>query len=397
MSKTKRVSIIILNWNCKRFIQDNIKSVLDQTYRDFEVVFVDNGSTDGSIEYLRKLSKDSSQITLLETGENLGYVGGNNFGIEYVLEKGKSKYVVIFNPDIWVKKDWLKNLIKGFSNKEIAITTPKIYLYYQYLPITIIPQKDIVLKQIRILGLDYYALEYKEGFKKSGTFLSFPKHMKKGREYKIAVPYRNAINGEMDVTFYGGSIEIEVGKKRYHLSESGKIEVRLDGKYILQTTGSIFNQKRMVFEDQNEFMFDKKVQSRFVDSGVGAAMAIRTDLLKKFGAYKDKYFMYFDDVELSHRLRRVGYKVRFVEDAVCYHYYWGASGGKLTRTQIQNGVRNRLWFIREYFGIGIYIYHLSRAIVKTIYLGVRSLVRSEFRMYFTSYANALVQSLGKSS
>ena len=49
-----KVSIIIVNWNSKDYIKNCIDSLLNQTFRDFEIILVDNGSTDGSLEYVEK-------------------------------------------------------------------------------------------------------------------------------------------------------------------------------------------------------------------------------------------------------------------------------------------------------------------------------------------------------
>lgn len=392
MAQQTHASIIILNWNCKEHIERNIASVLDQSHHSYDVVFVDNGSTDGSIPYLKELESENARITLLETGENLGYVGGNNFGMKYVLEQGKSDYVVILNPDVWLGKDWLKNLLGGFVDEKVGMTTSKIFLYYPYLPVTINVKKDSLIKQISILGLDYYPLQYPNGFSTSGSFFQLPKHLQKDKKYYVAIPYRKAALGEMEIQLEKGQVEMKIGKQRYDIKKSQTISVKLDGDFVLQTTGSMFNKQRMVFVDQNPFIFDKTVRSRYVDAPCGAAMAIRTNLLETLGLFKEKYFMYGDDTELAYRFGRAGYKVRFVHDALCYHHYWGASGAKLTKTQIVNGVRNRLWFIREYFGVAKYVYFWLRAFGKMLNYGLKSPVDEEAALLCRSYARALMLS-----
>jgi len=111
------VSIIILNWNQPELTVNCVKSVLKQDYRDFEILLVDNGSEDNSLEIFRKEFKENKKIRILETGKNLGYAGGNNFGVK----NSKGKYVVILNNDTIVEKNWLRELVNGIKNeKEIG-------------------------------------------------------------------------------------------------------------------------------------------------------------------------------------------------------------------------------------------------------------------------------------
>jgi GT2 family glycosyltransferase len=94
------VSIIILNWNGKEHLQVCLCSVLKSTYSPIEVLVVDNGSTDGSVELVRSYF---SSVIVLENRENLGYAEGNNRGIKIA----RGKYVVTLNNDMIVEPDWL--------------------------------------------------------------------------------------------------------------------------------------------------------------------------------------------------------------------------------------------------------------------------------------------------
>jgi len=73
-------SVIILNWNGRPLLEECLDSVLTQTFRDFETILVDNGSTDGSVEYLQDRYGD--RIRIIPLDRNLGYGEGNNRGIE---------------------------------------------------------------------------------------------------------------------------------------------------------------------------------------------------------------------------------------------------------------------------------------------------------------------------
>ncbi|RMH58292.1 MAG: glycosyltransferase family 2 protein [Deinococcus-Thermus bacterium] len=123
------VYIIILNWNGWKDTLACLFSLEDLDYPSYEIVVVDNGSTDNSVEEIRKAYP---QITLLETGRNLGFAGGNNLGIRYALEKG-ANYIWLLNNDTVVAPNALTAMV------EIAESNPKIgavgsVLYYMDQP-----------------------------------------------------------------------------------------------------------------------------------------------------------------------------------------------------------------------------------------------------------------------
>lgn len=119
----KLASIILLSYNSRNDLEECIPSLTNQTYLNFEIIVVDNASTDSTPDFIRTEYPD---IKLVETGSNLGYPAGNNIGFEHA----KGDYIVILNPDTVVDPNWLLQLIKPLSeNPDIAITTPKILLY----------------------------------------------------------------------------------------------------------------------------------------------------------------------------------------------------------------------------------------------------------------------------
>ena len=108
-----KISVIILNYNGKKFLEGCLNSVLAQTYTDFEIVFVDNGSSDGSIDYLRQNFNDK-RIKIIETGKNLGFAGGNNLGFQH----SEGEYIVLLNNDTIAEKDWLQYLFNTINSDE---------------------------------------------------------------------------------------------------------------------------------------------------------------------------------------------------------------------------------------------------------------------------------------
>ncbi len=95
MNARPRVTCVLLNWNGWRDTLDCLAALSESSYPQLDVVVVDNGSTDESVARLRAAQPD---LTLLETGANLGFAGGNNVGIRHALENG-ADYVWLLNND----------------------------------------------------------------------------------------------------------------------------------------------------------------------------------------------------------------------------------------------------------------------------------------------------------
>lgn len=123
MKKYPKVFIVILNYNGMDVIKKCLTSVFKTDYPNFEVVFVDNNSTDGSLE----LAKGNfSKANFIKNEENLGYASGNNIGIRFSLER-MAEYVLVLNNDTEVEKDFLTKLIEVMEeNEKIGMASPVI-------------------------------------------------------------------------------------------------------------------------------------------------------------------------------------------------------------------------------------------------------------------------------
>ena len=108
------VSVIILNYNGRRYLHRLFSSLNDQTLPAFEIVFVDNASSDGSVYLVKELCKtlrNGLSIKIIEEDTNFGYCQGNNLGASVV--KDGTKYLVFLNNDTYVDANWLQNLVQS--------------------------------------------------------------------------------------------------------------------------------------------------------------------------------------------------------------------------------------------------------------------------------------------
>lgn len=124
---TPKVTVIILTWNRVDDVVTCLESFSEVTYPNLEVVVVDNASADETVETVRTRYP---WTTLIVNDDNLGYVGGNNVGIRYALEKG-TDYVFVLNSDTKMTATCLDELVRVMqSDPRIAITGAK-NLYMQ--------------------------------------------------------------------------------------------------------------------------------------------------------------------------------------------------------------------------------------------------------------------------
>lgn len=121
-----KVSIIILNWNQKDMTLACLRSLKKISYPNYEIILVDNGSTDDSVSVIKK---EFPEFKIIENRKNLGVAGGRNVGIEYVQHKG-TDYLLLLDNDTIVDKDFITEMVKvGESDKRAGILTGKIYFY----------------------------------------------------------------------------------------------------------------------------------------------------------------------------------------------------------------------------------------------------------------------------
>jgi GT2 family glycosyltransferase len=123
---TPRVLIIVLNWNGRDVTLDCLASLGRLDYPAYEVVVVDNGSNDGSVALIRAAYP---HLTLIETGDNLGYVGGNNVGLAHAQTTGAA-YALLLNNDTEVAPDFLNLLVEAAEEDlAIGIVGPTVYYF----------------------------------------------------------------------------------------------------------------------------------------------------------------------------------------------------------------------------------------------------------------------------
>jgi GT2 family glycosyltransferase len=118
-----KTSVIVVNYNGKQFLDELFISLFNQTYRNLELILVDNGSSDGSLDYVRE---NYPAVQLVVLAKNLGFGGGCNRGIE----KATGEFIAAINNDAVAKSDWIAELVNAMIRDErIGMCASKMLFY----------------------------------------------------------------------------------------------------------------------------------------------------------------------------------------------------------------------------------------------------------------------------
>lgn len=250
----KRVAIIVVHLHGFDITHGCLCSLAASSNTNFDVVLVDNGSTDGSAGLLKAAHP---HVAVLRSPHNAGFAGGNNLGMQYALTKGY-ELVLLLNNDTFVSPGFLEPLLRYLdANPAVAAVQPKIFFHHN-----------------------------RRKLWSAGSFYN----------KALGFTYTRGLNkGDQPV-------------------------------------------------------YDTPVR---VDWISGCALLLRSAVLRQTGLFDPNMFLYFEDADLSFRIRRAGYMLAFVPASVIYHIA-GASGKKEGRKNTvlpfvyYYNLRNRIWFLKKY-------------------------------------------------
>ncbi|PIE91205.1 MAG: hypothetical protein CR997_01990 [Acidobacteria bacterium] len=116
----RRVSVIVVNWNGRHLLEACFQALKEQTYCDFEVIAVDNGSEDGSVDFLKTYRW--SRLKTLFLNENRGFAGGNNAALPLVT----GDTVALLNNDARPEKNWIKRAVERMEKDQVDMIACRI-------------------------------------------------------------------------------------------------------------------------------------------------------------------------------------------------------------------------------------------------------------------------------
>lgn len=125
--KTLKVSIVIPNYNGRKIIKECVDAVLRSDYSNLEIIIVDNGSTDGSYEYLQEEYGDNEQVKILRLEKNVFFTGANNYGAQHAT----GEKILLTSNDIVLNKNCIKELVVLAKKDRKHLVQPKIMSFWQ--------------------------------------------------------------------------------------------------------------------------------------------------------------------------------------------------------------------------------------------------------------------------
>ena len=128
MAKKIDLSIIIVNYNTKDFLKKCLESLYSSIAGSsllVEIIIADNGSTDGSLQFINSLKEKDLNLKIIDNKSNLGFAKANNLAIK----KSSGRYVLFLNPDTIVQKETLKTMVKFMDkNPKVGASTCRVEL-----------------------------------------------------------------------------------------------------------------------------------------------------------------------------------------------------------------------------------------------------------------------------
>lgn len=253
--KIPLVSVVIVNYNGKRFLKDCLKSLKDSNYKNLEILLVDNGSSDDSLKYVKRYFP---KIHIIELKDNIGFAGGNNIGIR----RAKGKYILLLNNDTRADKNFINELVNVFER-----------------------DAGIGAAQSKLLMMDDTSLLDSVGAFQTPT----------GFLYHYGYAKKNTKKYEKQITLY---------------------------------------------------------------SAKGACMMLRNEALKKVlidgDVFDSRYFAYFEETDLCHRIWLAGYRVVFAPRSIIFHKM-GATSRQMDNDFVQfHSFKNRIHsYIKNYSSLSL--------------------------------------------
>jgi GT2 family glycosyltransferase len=376
-----RATVVIVNWNGAALLPPCLSALRKQDTTDFETVVVDNASHDGSIALLHR---DFPEVRVLATGANLGFAGGNNFALRGLT----APYVVLLNNDAIPEPDWLSNTLRALDDgpTSLGCVTPKIVFLPRFVPVTLqtgtfVPgpqdprELGVRVFEVRVDGEPVRPLWEKLTYGyEVGAFWTRPagELLLPAEEGARTVEVDWVADRAKDVTlsWAGGSATLPVSSDRATVSfeigpEVGRVDVVNNAGGVVFADG--YGADRG-YQEVDRGQYDAPAE---VFTFCGNGVAFRREVLEQVGLFDDDFFLYYEDTDLSWRVRAAGWDIRYEPSAVLRHHHAASSGegSPVFRFHVD---RNRLLMLTKNATWGLALPQVLRYPLTTASIAVRA-------------------------
>jgi len=387
----RRATVVVVNWNGAHLLPACLQGLRDQDVEpgSFTTVVVDNASTDGS---LALLARDFPEVEVVANAENRGFAGGNNSALRAVT----TPYAVLLNNDAVPEPGWLRALLAPFDApgaQRLGMTTGKVVFLPRFLRLALSTagftpgahdSRDLGVRvhAVHVDGADvtgsvlWERLTYgREGPAGQGFWWTRPHG-----ELLVPVPATGPVELRLTwaaetakpvtLTWDGGeavrtapahdpttvTVALSAGVPR--------TDVVNNAGGVVLTTGYGADRGYQALDDGR---FDAPAE---VFAGCGNGLALRSEVGHAVGWFDDDFFLYYEDTDLSWRVRALGWQVRYVPAAVLRHHH-AASSGEWSPLFVFHTDRNRLLMLTKDASAALALREVPRYALSTAAMAVR--------------------------
>jgi GT2 family glycosyltransferase len=399
------VTVVVLNYNGAERIPGVLRSLAAQDLPDGQMAVwvVDNASSDGSLELLRR---DFPWVRTIANPTNDGFAGGNNVALREIA----TPFVALLNDDAYPATDWLRRLLEPLQQPEaerVAAVSAKIVFLPRFLPVELatpgfvpgtLDSRELGVRVYRVTvdGRDvtdqvlWDRVAYGPEGEGPGRFRwTRPAGMLLVPVEGSGEPQGGApVDGvrrlglrlaaetakPVELTWPGGGATAK--------AEPDPADVDVEVPAGAALVDVLNNAGSMVFRDgygadraYQELDRGQYQRPEEVFAFCGGAVLLRTEALRQAGIFDQDFFLYYEDTDLSWRLRALGWAIRYQPDAVVRHIH-SASSVEWSPLFVFHTDRNRLLMLTKNARGGLAAREVLRYPLTTVSLALREVARA---------------------
>jgi len=391
------VTVVVLNYNGAERIPGVLESLAAQDLPadQLAVWVVDNASADSSLELL---ARDFPWVRTIANPTNDGFAGGNNVALREVA----TPFVALLNDDAYPSADWLRRLLEPFQQQDaerVAAVSAKIVFLPRFLPVELatpgfLPgaldgrELGVRVYRVSVDGRDvtdkvlWDRVAYgPEGdgpgrfrwTRPAGTLL-VPVEGAAERSLRLGLRLAAETAKPVELAWPGGGATAK--------AEPDPVDVDVEVRVGVGLVDVLNNAGSMVFRDgygadraYQELDRGQYQRPEEVFAFCGGAVCFRTEALREAGSFDEDFFLYYEDTDLSWRLRALGWAIRYQPEAVVRHIH-SASSVEWSPLFVFHTDRNRLLMLTKNARAGLAVREVLRYPLTTVSLALREVARS---------------------